>query len=168
MSDEWDGIEGWEQWQAKLDDLLKQADAAARGADDEARFAVSSRLTDFIMHSRPNDEPIKAMDEIAKRAAQDLLLQTVQERVREIAGRTAELRQLAKGFRDLAETASSAASEIRLQKAHRLTRALTDSVHLLKDFATSLDTSSDAELIRSLQKAMDTIQKLRAVVERET
>ena len=168
MSDEWDDIEGQEQWKAKLDELLKAAEAAAREADDQKRLAVSRRLTDFIMHSWPNDKAIKAMDELAKHAAQDLLLQTVQDRVREIAGRTAELHQLAKEFQDRADAASARASGIRLEKAHSVTRALTDSVHLLKDFQTSLDTQDDAELIRSVEKAMDTIQKLRTLVERES
>lgn len=167
MSDNWDDIEGTEQWKAKLDELLKAAEGAARENDDGKRLAVSRRLTDFIMHSWPNDKAIKAMDEIAKRAAQDLLLQTVQERVREIAGRTAELLQLAKEFQDQADAASARASGIRLEKAHRVTRTLTDSVHLLKDFRASLDLSSDADLIRNVEKAMETIQKLRVLVERE-
>lgn len=167
MSDNWDEIEGHKQWKAKLDELLKDAEGAAREADDGKRLAASRRLTDFIMHSRPNDKAIKAMDEIAKRTAQDLLLQTVQERVREIAGRTAELRQLAKDFQDLADAASASASRIRLDKAHRVTQTLTDSVHLLKDFRASLNTGGDAELIRGVEKAMDTIQKLRSLVERE-
>jgi len=166
MSDEWEGIKGHKQWKAKLEELLAEAESAARG-DDAKRFAVSRRLTDFILNSWPNDKAIKAMDEIAKCSAQNLLLQTVDERVREIAGRTAELRQLAKEFQDLADAANASASAIRLEKAHRVARTLTDSVHILKDFRASLDTGSDADLLRNVEKAMDTIQKLRTLVERE-
>ncbi len=168
MSDEWEDIEGHEQWQAKLEELLGEAESAAREDGDANRLAVSRRLTDFIMNSWPNDKAIKAMDEIAKRTAQDLLLQTIHERVREIAGRTAELRQLGKEFQDLADAASTSASAIRLEKAHRVAKTLTDSVHLLKDLRASLDSGSDASLIRNVDKAMDTIQKLRAMVERES
>jgi hypothetical protein len=165
--DEWDGIEGADQWHAKLVALLGDADAAARDGDDDARLAVSRHLTDFILHSWPNDDAIKAMDAIAKRAAQDLLLLTVQERVREIAGRTAELRQLGKEFAERAEAASARAAGIRLDKAHRVATTLTDSVHLLKDFRLELDQDGDADLVRNVDKAVATIQKLRALVERE-
>ncbi|MCK7508715.1 MAG: hypothetical protein MZV70_34900 [Desulfobacterales bacterium] len=130
---------------------------AARESDDQKRLEVSDRLTDFIMHSWPNDQVIHAMDEIAKRAAQDLLLQTVQDRVREIAGRTAEFHQLAKQFRGSTEEASAGAAEIRLQKARRVTQALTDSVNVLKDFRAALDRGSDADLVRSIEKAIETI-----------
>ena len=168
MSDKWDEIEGHAQWQAKLDELLRAAEGAAREADDGKRLAVSRRLTDFILYSHPNDKAIKAMDEIAKHAAQGLLLQTVGERVQEIAGRTAELHQLGKEIQDLADAAGASAARIRLEKAHSVTRTLTDSVHLLKDFRASLDVRNDADLIRSVEKAMETIQKLRTVLERET
>jgi len=168
MSNGWENIEGHEQWKAKLDELLKDATDAVRESDDQKRLEVSDRLTDFIMHSWPNDQVIHAMDEIAKRAAQDLLLQTVQDRVREIAGRTAEFHQLAKQFRDSSEEASARAAEIRLQKARRVTQTLTDSVLVLKDFRSALDSGSDADLVRSIEKAIETIQKLRSLVERES
>ncbi|HEX6829380.1 MAG TPA: hypothetical protein VF104_10420, partial [Burkholderiales bacterium] len=80
----------------------------------------------------------------------------------------AELHQLAKDFQDQADAAGARASGIRLEKAHAVTRTLTDSVHLLKDFQTSLDAGTDAELIRSAEKAMNTIQKLRTLVERQS
>lgn len=165
---EWDDIEGHEQWAAKLEELLKEAEAAARETDDRKRLEVSRRLTDFIMHSWPNDKTVKALDEIAKRAAQDVLLQVIGDRLREIAGRTAELRQLAKEFQERAEAASAKASEIRLEKAHRVAQTLTESVHALKDFRTALDEGSNADLVRNVERAVETIQKLRALVERES
>jgi hypothetical protein len=167
MNDDWDAIEGQDAWKAKLEELLRDAERAARAADDLPRLETSRRLTEFIMHSWPNDETIKALDAIAKRAAQDLLLQTVHERVREIAGRTAELHLLAKQFAGLAEAASARAASIRLDKAHRVAQNLTEAVHVLKDFRLALDTAGDADLIRSVDKAMETIQKLRGLVERE-
>jgi hypothetical protein len=165
---EWDNITGFQQWSDKLDELLGAAEALASDSGTAARLAASRRFRDFIDNSWPNDEAIKALDEIAARAAQDLMLDTVDARLREIAGRTAELRQITKQFRDQAAAVGARATEIRLQKAHRVAQSLTESVHLLKDLRSELSEADDGDLVKNVGRAVETIQKLRALIERET
>ncbi len=163
---EWDHIEGFQQWSDKLGELLGAAREAARNPDSEARFAVSDRLTQFILNSYPNDEAIKALDEIAARASQDLMLGVLDARLMEIVGRTAEWHQVTKQFSAQAAALGAQAASIRLEKAHRVAQALTESVHRLQDLRTSLGDADDPELVRTVTRAVDTLQKLRAQIER--
>lgn len=163
---EWDHIEGFQQWSDKLGELLGEAREAARGSDDDARFAVSDRLTEFILHSRPNDQAIRALDDLAAKTSKDLMLGTIEERLREIVGRTAEWQLISKQFRDLSAAAGAQAATLRLEKAHRVAQSLTESVHLLQDLRNSLGEVSDPDFARNVAKAVETLQKLRVQIER--
>ena len=163
---EWDNIDGFQQWSDKLGELLDVAVDAARNPDREARFTVSRRLRAFIDNSWPNDQAIKALDSLAARTSQDLMLGTIDERLREIVGRTAEWHQITKQFSDQAAAAGAQAAAIRLEKAHRVALSLTESMHLLQDLRSSLRDTEDSEFARNVAKAVDTLQKLRAQMER--
>ncbi len=162
---EWDNIEGLQQWTDKLGELLDAAKEAARSPDIEVRLEASDRLAGFIVNSRPNDDAIKALDALAAKASQDLMLATIEERLREIAGRTAEWHQLAKQFREQAETAGMRAAEIRLEKTRKAALSLTESMHLLQDLRSSLSDSEDPEFVRNLARAVETLKKLRSQIE---
>ena len=163
---EWDNIEGFQQWSAKLGELLDVAKDAARNPDIEARFAISRRLTGFIEYSWPNDQAIGALDKLAAQTAQDLMLDTIDARLREISGRTAEWRLISKQIRDQSESAGQRAAEIRLEKAHRVAQSLTESVHLLQGLRGSLGDSDDPAFARNVAKAVETLQKLRLQIEK--
>jgi hypothetical protein len=163
---EWDNIEGFEQWSAKLGELLDAAREAARNPDIETRFTASRRLTGFIEHSWPNDQAIGALDKLAAQTAQNLMLETLDERLREISGRTAEWLLITKQMRDQTESVGQRAAEIRLEKAHRVAQSLTESVHLLQDLRGSLGDMDDPEFAKNVAKAVDTLQKLRAMIEK--
>ncbi len=163
---EWDNIEGLQQWTDKLGELLDAAKAAASSPDIEMRLAVSDRLAGFIVNSRPNDAAIKALDGLAARASQDLMLATLDERFKEIAGRTAEWHLIARLFREQAESAGMRAAEIRLEKTRRAAQSLTESVHHLQDLRSSLSDTEDPEFARNLAKAVEMLQKLRSQIER--
>ena len=163
---EWDNISGFQQWSDKLGELLDAAREAAHNPDSNARFAVSDRLTEFILNSRPNDQAIKALDNLAARTSQDLMLGTIDERLREIIGRTAEWHQITKQFSDQAAAAGAQAASVRLEKAHRVALSLTESVHLLQDLRSSLSDTDDPEFARNVGKAVETLQKLRVQIER--
>lgn len=163
---EWDNIEGLQQWTNKLGELLEAAKEAAHSPDIEVRLAASDQLAGFIVNSRPNDAAIKALDALAAKASQDLMLATIEERLKEIAGRTAEWHQLAKQFREQAETAGMQAAAIRLEKARRVAQSLTESVHLLQDLRGSLKDTGDPEFARNLARAVEVLQKLRSQIER--
>ena len=95
---EWDDIEGFESWSRKLRSLLDAAADAAKQTNHDSRFAMSERLTEFVENSFPNDEKIRALDDIASKAAIGLLEQNVDERLKSIVTRNTELAQLSKQF----------------------------------------------------------------------
>lgn len=163
---EWDNIEGFEQWSTKLGELIDAAKEAARDPDIETRFVASRRLTAFIEHSWPNDQAISALDKLAAQTAQNLMLATIDERLHELSGRTADWLLITKQIRDQTESAGKKAAEIRLEKAHRVAQSLTESVHLLQDLRGSLGDSGDPEFAKNVAKAVDTLQKLRAQIEK--
>ena len=70
---EWDGIQGFDGWSAKLRALLQEADRAAKTGEEADRFSVSARLTEFVGESFPNDEKIRALDDVAGKAAMDYM-----------------------------------------------------------------------------------------------
>ncbi|MGQ9685210.1 MAG: hypothetical protein ACUVT2_02725 [Thiobacillaceae bacterium] len=163
---EWDDIEGLQQWGDKLGELLEAARQAALDPDTDKRFAVRRQLTDFIQHSHPNDAAIKTLDRIAGQTAQDLMLATIDERLREISGRTAEWLQIAKQFRDQAAEAARRAAKMHLDKVHRVAVSLTESVYMLQDLRASQSDADDPEFAKNVAKAVETLQKLRQQIER--
>jgi len=163
---EWDGISGFDGWSGKLRDLLKDANAAARSEDIEQRFEASERLTQFVENSRPNDEPIKALDDIAKRAAIGLLRQTIDERLASIVERNGELAALGKKFSDAASGARKSAAALRLERATKALESLNDGIVKLKDLRDSLKSAADKDIAAAVDKAMAAAKAARALIEK--
>ncbi len=162
---EWDNIQDFDGWKSKLADLVTEAEAAARNTDVEARFALSSRLTEFIIHSSPNTPEIMALDAIAERTRAGLMQLTIEERLAAISARTGELARLTKEFQAHAAAGEASAASIRLERAHRVVDSLTESVRTLKEFRSVLETGIDDDLAKSLDRIISSIQKLRSDVE---
>ena len=93
------------------------------------------------------------------------MLGTIEERLKEIVGRTAEWHQLTKQFSAQAAAADTQAGSIRLKKAHRVAQSLTESVHLLQELGNNLGDTEDPAFASSVAKAVETLQKLRVQFE---
>ena len=158
---EWDGIESFESWSRKLRSLLDAAADAAKQTNHDSRFAMSERLTQFVENSFPNDEKIRALDEIASRAAIGLLEQNIDERLKSIVARNAELAQLSKQFDVGAEDARASAASIRFERARKTLDVLNNGVETMKDLRSTLKTGADRQLIASIDKAVIAAQKVR-------
>ena len=162
---EGDTTAGFAEWSQKLAELLKEAGAAAQQTDVTARFALSTRLTEFIINSQPNSPAIRKLDAIADQARQGLLHTIIEERLQAISAQTSELALLTKEFQAQTATNTASAASIRLERARHVVTALTDSVRTLAEFRTILETGRDDELARSLDRIISSIQKLRNEVE---
>jgi hypothetical protein len=158
---EWDGIESIESWSRKLRLLLDAAADAAKQTNHDSRFAMSERLTQFVENSFPNDEKIRALDEIASRAAIGLLEQNIDERLKSIVARNAELAQLSKQFDVGAEGARASAASIRFERARKTLDVLNNGVETMKALRSTLKTGTDRQLIASIDKAVIAAQKVR-------
>jgi len=163
---EFDGIEGFDGWNRKLRALSDEATTAAQLGDQTARFAVSERLTRFVENSFPNDEKIRALDEIATKMAIGLLEQNVDERLKSIVARNAELARVSKEFDIAAAEANKVASKIRLEGALKTVDALNAGVLAIKELKATLEAGTDEALIESLERALRAAQDVRALLEK--
>jgi hypothetical protein len=163
---EWDGIEGYDRWNEKLRALMDEAAKAAKRTEPDARYAMSDRLVEFVENSFPNDEKIKALDDIASKAAVGLLEQNIDDRLKSIVARNAELAQLTKQFEAGAEGANASAASIRLQRVKQTLDVLNTGVAAMKDLRATLKTRTDKQLIASIDKAMSAAQSVRNLLEK--
>jgi hypothetical protein len=163
---EWDGIEGFESWTRKLRALMDDAAKAAKRTEPEARFAMSEQLIAFVENSFPNDEKIKALDDIASKAAIGLLEQNIDDRLKSIVSRNSELAQLSKQFEAGAADANASAASIRFERVKKTLDVLNSGVATLKDLRSTLKTGSDKQLITSIDKAMAAAQTVRNLLEK--
>jgi len=162
--DDWDSIEGLDGWTLKLRALLQEdATRVAQLPDPTARLAMSERLTQFVEYSFPNTGPIKALDEIAARAAIGLLEQNIDDRLRSLVSRNLELVTLTKQLDVGPEDAQASAASIRLARS---TRTLNDGVAMMRELRSSLESASDRPLVAAIDKAVVTAQAVRALLER--
>lgn len=163
---EFDGIEGYANWQAKLEQLLIDARKAAKQGDG-AREAMADRLVEFIRKSYPNDEVILTLDKIAEEAAVDLLKQTVEERIQAITKRNAQFAGLREQFETIAAKGKVEARMLRLQRVREVTDGLTVTVTQLQSFLDNLSEADDATLATAIAEGIETVQNLRNLVETE-
>lgn len=163
---EFDGIEGHDGWQAKLNQLLTEARKEAK-KDDTAREVMADRLVEFVIRSVPNDDAILALDEIAKNAAVDLLRRTVEERVQAITERNAQLAGLRKQFETLAAKGAAEARALRLERVRKVADRLTDTVTQLRGFLDNLSHPNDDKLVEAVTEGIKTLKDLRELVEIE-
>ncbi|HSO07699.1 MAG TPA: hypothetical protein VLW45_10680 [Pelomicrobium sp.] len=163
---EWDGIRGVDAWRRKLQTLTEEAKALALDDDLEKRFALVDRLNAFILHSRPNNQSIQALDAIAADTATSLMQATVAERLQALAERGAELALLTKELEGHAAAAAASAQSIRLERARKAVDSMTETVSSLKELKRLLGSSDDAELARGVEQAINTLQRIRNAIER--
>jgi hypothetical protein len=163
----WDALHGVEAWEAVLNELLAKArSAASKGEEGEAeRKEISDLLVEFVRRSRPNDEEILALDEVASKAAIDLLKTTIDGRIEGIAARSTELARLGKQFEILAEKGKADAASIRLERIREVAQGLTATVASLQGLKATLTEGSDEELAAAIERGIKQVQDLRKLVE---
>lgn len=157
---EFDGIEDYEGWSAKLGELLTEAEGIAQEGL-EPRLNLSRRFMDFIIHSHPATPEIRMLDELADRARESLLLATIDERIAAISNRNSELIRLTKTFREKTASANATAASLRLEQTNRTVNVLTESLQEIRALKDTLDSVADADLITKIEKAVASIRKLR-------
>jgi hypothetical protein len=163
---EWDDIEGFESWSRKLRSLLDTAADAAKQTNHDSRFAMSERLTEFVENSFPNDAKIRALDEIASKAAIGLLEQNIDDRLKSIVTRNTELAQLSKHFDSGAEDARASAASIRFERERKALDVLNTGVETMQDLRSTLKTGTDRQLIASIDRAVTAARKVRDLLQK--
>lgn len=163
---EFDGIEGVQGWSDKLGSLLDEAKQQAKDDDAfEARLALSSRLTDFVVRSRPNTGAIRKLDAIASRAAEALLFAVLEDRVAAIVARTAELASLAKELEATAADAETQARALRLERVQETVEGLTKVAATLTALRGVVKETGAGGLGGKVQHVIEQVQDLRNELE---
>lgn len=165
---EFTGIQGHDAWRAKLKELLLAAEKAARQEDVEPRFTVAERLTQFIEHSHPNDTSMQAMDSVASRTVSALMDQNINERLKSIAERKAELAGLAKQITAAAAAANETAANLRLERLQRALDAVNGGIRAFKQLEDTLDAGDETALAQAVAAASDAARKLRDLLQART
>lgn len=163
---EFDDIRDHEGWRRKLRELLQEAEQAASASDVQPRFRLAERLTQFIERSFPNDEVVRALDQIAGKAAVGLLEQTIDERLRSIVARSAELAALAKSFEAAAGEAGAAAAQLRLERVGKALDAMNGSIAALRELEATLRQGIDDPVATGIGGTLEALARLRELLER--
>lgn len=162
---EFSGIDGFEGWKDKLNELLQAAKAAAANQDLPQRIAISERLTDFTIASFPNTPEIKELDRIAGEAAAGILRQSIEERLADLARQTVDVARLAKQFNSIGEANEAKAESIRLKHGQQVIDTVTETVKAINQFRDTLDSKDDKKLLEEVNAVVGSLQKLRKTVE---
>ncbi len=162
---EFDGLEGVEEWRAKLMELLDAAEDAAEQEDWPPRREASKRLKQFILRSSPNTAEILALDRIATEARTDLLLATIDERLASIANRQAELVRLSKSMAEVTEASLESAASIRLERARRVVDSLTGTIERLREFKSTLEAGTAEDVPANIDALIESIRDLRGRID---
>ncbi len=167
MSDnnEWDAIDGFEGWAARLEQLLAEAEAAVKTDDIDRRVEVQRKLRQFRHHS-PNTYCQK-LDAIALQAIEDIFRATFMESLQAISQRSDELNQYVKHIRAVTEHAQRSASLINFSTPEAAVLTLTELVNSIRHVKTLNFAADDAEEIsKRVDRVVAAIHKLRSVLER--
>ena len=162
---EFDGIEGEQGWSDKLGSLLDEAKQQAKNGEFDARLALSSRLTDFVVRSRPNTAAIRRLDEVAAKAAESLLLAALEERVAAIVARTAELASLTKELEATAAQAQAEARALRLERLQSAVEGLTRVAATLGALEGVVAEVTDGALKGDVRRVVGDLHQLRNALE---
>ena len=138
---------------AQLQALLSNAQSAAEQNDPDARRAVCTKLTDFIVASGPDNDCIRALDDIAGKAAAGLLQANIDDRLRDITTCNVELAKASKQFSAAAASAANTAQSLQLTRVANVLDALNAGVESIRQVQDDFTSGSDAALLDSLMKA---------------
>jgi len=166
MSTEWDGIEGVEGWRAKLESLLREAEALPANADVQTRLKMNRRLTDYQLRSTPNTDDILELDAIAESARAAVIKAGIDERLEGLAAGSAELARFSKQLRQRTSGLQADARSLRFERADKAVQALSESIRSIRDLIASLETSTEEELVKKSERLITTLQNFRSEIER--
>lgn len=166
MSTEWDGIEGVEGWRAKLESLLREAEALPANANVQTRLKMNRRLTDFQLRSTPNSDDILELDAIAEAARAAVIKAGIDERLEGLAEGSAALARFTKQLRQRAASLEADARSLRFERADKAVQSLTDTIRTVRDLIDTLDAAAEDDLVKKSERLITTLQNFRSEIER--
>ncbi len=159
MNRDWDALESFSDWSETLHDILNDATVALQSDDLSNKVSVQKELNTFIMKS-PNNITGQ-LDDIARRAINDIFKTAIQKSLGSIASRTADLSSLTKSINYISNKTESAAKSIRLERVDKFIISSTDLIRTLNDLKVTVTESDDTEALQGkIDKALKAVQDL--------
>ena len=153
-----------EDWAAKLDELLAEAEAATRSRDDAGRLKLGARLRAFASESPAPLEGTSSLDKIALDAASSLAAAVMDESLARINERTAEFKALRKTAEAAAETTIKHAREARFTRAQEVLKSLTDAATALRNFDDTFRDADDPTFRKKVADALKVLESTRSTL----
>ena len=165
MSIDFDSLATFDDWSDALQQILRQARTALQSGNVSDRVAVQDLLAEFIAKS-PN-RIAAGLDDIARKAMDDMLNTALSEALTSLASRTADLALHAKAISDIASNAEAKAAAIRLDKARQVIDSATSAIVSLNGLRQTLGAAADdLAVVGKIDKAVKVIQELVPLVMR--
>lgn len=165
MSIDFDSLETFDDWSGALQQLLGQARTALQSGVVQDRVDVQDLLADFIGKS-PN-RIANGLDDIARKAMDDMLNTALSEALASISSRTADLALHAKVITEIAISAEAKAASIRLDMAKQVIDSASGAIVTLNGLRQTLGAAADDQaVVGKIDKAVKVIQELVPLVMR--
>ena len=161
---DWTTFESTAQWARLLDDLLAlaaQADSADR------RDKLADGLDAFTNKSNSVDmDVIKKLDAAAGKAARALRLQNMGDNVNQLAADNPAFQAAVKDFNAVSAGLKKEASLLRAETLNAAIQTLTGTITSLNALSQVVNADDDAKIIAAAAQAVQSAQKLRALLEK--
>lgn len=161
---DWATYETTAQWARLLNDLLALG-AQANSADRRDRLADT--LDAFTNKSNSVDmDAIKKLDAAAGKAARALRLQNMDDNVNQLAADNPPFQAALKDFNAVSAGLKKEASLLRAETFNAAIQTLTSTITSLNALSQAIDAGGDAKIIAATAQAVQSAQKLRALLEK--
>ena len=161
---DWEARESTADWTKLLNELM---DLTRSEATREQRALLADQLDAFADHSSSDDlEAMVNLDRSARKAARALRLSDIGQSVRELQAASADFQDAVKTISAASATLKKEAGLLRADKLNAAASSLTDTILSLKALSQSTASDSDSKLTAAISQAMDSAQKLRALLEK--
>ena len=160
---DWDAFEATEDWIKALNDLRGLIDSADTS---QKRDLLAGKLDEFADHSRSEDlATIVKLDSSARRTARALRRASIDQSIAELAAASAEFQTAVKEFTAASETLKKEASFLRMEKFTQAVSSLTETISAVKSLTQVVKAEDDPKLAAAITRAVESAQKLRALLE---
>ncbi len=157
--DEWIGLRSVEEWGAKLQELLDEAEMARRDGDARRRRDAAARLRDFRRFSPPIAE---RLDELASEAIDGLVRQQLTESLTRLNEASSKLDGYMKRLREVAKEARSHGRWLSLRTPQAIAGRLDETAVALETLYETTKEFTNAEDVASrIDSALRAIRRLR-------
>ncbi len=159
----WDSNETTADWVKTLNDLRGLIDAADK---EDKRSALAAKLDEFADRSNSDDLlTITKLDTSARKYARALRNTNIEERTKSLSAASDEYVSAVKEFSEATVGLKKEASLLRAERFVASIAALTQMISSLIVLSQAIGSKDDSSLVKAINEAVKSAQKLRSILE---